>query len=106
MGPRPLFLFLFFECGDRFYTSESDVYRRKIVTYKDGPRTEWVNPVRGCGAMARAPDYLASHACVPVSRTHGLTLFLTGNLRTFHLLKITIVTVIHPPKLKLSDLKK
>ena len=24
---------------DRLYTSESDVYRRQILTYKDGPRT-------------------------------------------------------------------
>ena len=29
-----------FQRGDRLYTSESDVYRRHIVTYKDGPRTE------------------------------------------------------------------
>ena len=28
--------------GDRLYTSESDVYRRQILTYKDGPRTERV----------------------------------------------------------------
>ena len=27
------------ECGDRLYTSESDVCRRQILTYKDGPRT-------------------------------------------------------------------
>ena len=25
-------------CEDRLYTSESDVYRRQILTYKDGPR--------------------------------------------------------------------
>ena len=29
-----------FQCGDRFYTSESDVCRCQILTYKDGPRTE------------------------------------------------------------------
>ena len=28
------------QCGDRLYTSESDVCRRQILTYKDGPRTE------------------------------------------------------------------
>ena len=28
----------FFPCGDRPYTSESDVYRRQILTYKNGPR--------------------------------------------------------------------
>ena len=34
--------FYFFQCGDRLHTSESDVYRRQILTYKDGPRTERV----------------------------------------------------------------
>ena len=33
---------LFFRYGDRFYTSESDVYRRQILTCKDDPRTEMV----------------------------------------------------------------
>ena len=27
-----------FQCGDRLYASESDVYRRQILTYKDGLR--------------------------------------------------------------------
>ena len=27
---------------DRLYTSESEVYRRQILTYKDGPRAERV----------------------------------------------------------------
>ena len=40
MGPRPLEIFAFFHYGDSLYTSESDVYRRQILTYKDGPRTE------------------------------------------------------------------
>ena len=31
-----------FQSGGRLYTSESDVYRRQILTYKDGPRTEIV----------------------------------------------------------------
>ena len=30
-------------CGDRLYRSESDVYRRQILTYKDGPHTKRVN---------------------------------------------------------------
>ena len=30
---------------DRLYTSESDVYIRQILTYKDDPRTERVNYV-------------------------------------------------------------
>ena len=29
-----------FQRVDRLYTSESDVYRRQILTYKDGPRTK------------------------------------------------------------------
>ena len=29
-----------FQRGDRLYTSESDVCRRQILTYKDGLRTE------------------------------------------------------------------
>ena len=36
MGLRPLEIFEFFQCGDRLYSPESDVYRRQIVTYKDG----------------------------------------------------------------------
>ena len=32
-----------FQYGDRFYSSESDVYRRQILTYKDRPRAERVN---------------------------------------------------------------
>ena len=41
MGLRLLEIFQFFQYGDRFYTSESDFYRRQILTYKDGPRTVW-----------------------------------------------------------------
>ena len=29
--------------GDRLYTSESDVHRRQILTYKYGPFTEKIN---------------------------------------------------------------
>ena len=29
-----------FQCLNRFYTSESDVCIRQILTYKNGPRTE------------------------------------------------------------------
>ena len=36
MGLRSLLYIA--QWGDRLYTSESDVYRRQIVTYKDGPR--------------------------------------------------------------------
>ena len=34
-----------FSAEDRLYTSESDVYRRQILTYKDGPRNERVKPI-------------------------------------------------------------
>ena len=40
MGVRELEEFSFFHCGDRLYTSESDVNRRQILTYKDGPHSE------------------------------------------------------------------
>ena len=40
MGLRPLGFLQFFQCGDRLYKSESDAYRRQILTYKDGPRAE------------------------------------------------------------------
>ena len=42
MGLRPFNSFLFSQCGDRLYKSESDVYRRQILTSKDGPRAEKV----------------------------------------------------------------
>ena len=38
MGLRPLQIFLLLQCGDRLETSESDVYRRQIVTTKVDPR--------------------------------------------------------------------
>ena len=36
---------MLFLCGDRLYTSESDVYRRQILTYRDRPRAERVKKV-------------------------------------------------------------
>ena len=39
MGLRPLEIF---QRGDRFHTSESDVYRRQILTCENGPRAERV----------------------------------------------------------------
>ena len=35
-------MFQFFQRPVRHYTLESDVYRRRILTYKDGPRAERV----------------------------------------------------------------
>ena len=42
MGLRSSDFFTSFSAGNRLYTSESDVCRRQILTYKDGPRTERV----------------------------------------------------------------
>ena len=47
VGLRPLYIFQFFQSGNRLYTSESDVYRRQILTYEDGSRTEKVTPALG-----------------------------------------------------------
>ena len=48
MDLRPLENSKFFQCVDRLYTSESDVYRRRILMYKDSLRFEgW-----GFGCMA------------------------------------------------------
>ena len=40
MSVQPLEILKFFQGGGRLYTSESDVYRRQILTYKDDPRAE------------------------------------------------------------------
>ena len=40
-------------CYNRLYTSESDVCRRQILTYKDSPRAERINPL--LGEYIRAP---------------------------------------------------
>ena len=40
MGLRQLKIVLIFHCGDHLYTSESEVYRRQILRYKDDPRAE------------------------------------------------------------------
>ena len=42
-GSTTIINILLFQCGDWLYTSESGVYRRQILTYKDGPRAERVN---------------------------------------------------------------
>ena len=39
MGLRPLEIFLLLQRGDRLYTSVSDVWRRLIMTYKNGSGT-------------------------------------------------------------------
>ena len=45
--------FQFFQRGDRLKTSESDVYRRHILTPEDGPSAERVKPR---STHERAPD--------------------------------------------------
>ena len=42
MGVRPLEIFYFFQCGNRFYMSEYYIYGRQIQTYKDEHRAERV----------------------------------------------------------------
>ena len=37
-GPTAILIFFFLQCGDLLYTSESDVYRRHILTYKNRTR--------------------------------------------------------------------
>ena len=44
MGLRPLEIFQFFQCVYRLYTSDSDVYGRQSLTYKDGLRAERAGP--------------------------------------------------------------
>ena len=60
MGLRPLeqLLFKLLQCGDRLYTSESDVYRRQIMTYKDGPRAERFKRGRSNIGIVSTPDYI------------------------------------------------
>ena len=43
MGLRSLEIFLLLQCEDRLYRSESDVYRRQILTTKVYPRAVRVN---------------------------------------------------------------
>ena len=38
MGLQTFEIFSLLQCGDRLYTSESDVYRRQILTIKVDPR--------------------------------------------------------------------
>ena len=42
-GSTAIINILLFQCGDRLYTSELDVCRRQILTFKVGPRTERVD---------------------------------------------------------------
>ena len=43
MGLRPSEIFLLLQCGDRLQSSESDVYRRQILTTKVDSRAVRVN---------------------------------------------------------------
>ena len=43
MGLRPLEIFLLLQCGDRVLSSESDVYRRQVLSTKVYPRAVRVN---------------------------------------------------------------
>ena len=39
LGLRPILFFNSFQCGDRLQASDSEVYKRQILTSKVGPRT-------------------------------------------------------------------
>ena len=82
MGLRPLYIFnslsavtdfirQILTAIDRIYTSESDVYRRQMLTYKVGPRVEWVktdNTIIGCFS-----SYMASYGKL----YYGIQLFIS-----------------------------
>ena len=52
MGLRPLVIFLFLQCGDQLQSSESDVYRRQILTTKVDPRAVRVkDPLKMCAHL-------------------------------------------------------
>ena len=63
MGLRPLLCLYFLQCGDRLYTSESDVYRRQILTYKDGPRTERLPTKQGTQSSNTAKKNAENKGC-------------------------------------------
>ena len=46
MGLRRLDIFKLIQLGDRLYTSESDFYKRQILTYKDGPHAKSVKQLK------------------------------------------------------------
>ena len=48
---RPLEIFLLLQCGDRLYTSESDVYRHQILTTEVDPRAVGVKSRLVCGIL-------------------------------------------------------
>ena len=52
MDLRPLQILVFLQCGDRLYASESDVYRRQIMTIEVDPRAIRVNH------LTADPDYI------------------------------------------------
>ena len=53
MGIRSLEIVLLFQCGLRLKSSESDVYRRQILTTKVDLRAARVNPLRARDADGR-----------------------------------------------------
>ena len=53
MGLRRLEIILLLQRGDRLYTSESDVYRRQILTAKVDPRAVRVSILAQLAGSAR-----------------------------------------------------
>ena len=55
MSLRPLEICQFFQREYRLHTSDSDVYRRQILTYKDGSRAERVKGGKPTNRMEMSP---------------------------------------------------
>ena len=93
MGLQPLELFKFFQRGQRLYTSESDVYRRHILTYKDGPRAERVNRLSRLYSLF---TFFYHHIIYQLTLKCGinqqiikkLMTSIVSNLNNFHLLEV------------------
>ena len=61
MGLQPLEIFQFFQSEGRPYAPESDVYRRQILTYNDGPCADRVNISVSCYPQSLNRGVLRSH---------------------------------------------
>ena len=59
MGLLIINISFFFQCVDRIYTSESDIYRRHILTYKDGPALR--NNTKNVMADDNVLEYVEKH---------------------------------------------
>ena len=84
-GSTAILGILFFSVRDRLFTSESDVCRRQILTYKDSPRDERVNAdPPSAGVRVSIKPALGQHLLFvrerrkPLVYNHKLATFLTS----------------------------